>query len=1580
MSIQRFFIRRIGALGQVLCNQSSGTPNACSRPTVLKSVLTRASGVAVLLAAAMHNFAGAATTVDMTSIPLLALKSAPGLVMLTMSRDERLFYAAYNDASDIDGDDVWDIGFKPNITYYGYFASDRCYAYSTTNSRFSPKSKASTSDKCATAPSSARWHGNWLNWATMSRMDALRRVLYGGYRVSDPTTSATPTILQGAYIPQDAHVWGKEYRPVKGRDQKADGDLVYKISEYTPFAAPTTGKQHLFAVRSPVPFTSPSFSSGATTAYPFPLPAPELRVILNASQTTQRIWSWASNDGNANIAPDSWSSLTSTRYAVKVEACVSLSGSRETGCTGYPSSSPTNWKPTGVLHDYSTNDALKFGLITGSYQKNYSGGVVRRNIASFKSEVDQTTGVWQQVTEGTATVDGIARTIDRIAIYGWTGSGYSCGSSFASLRTEGAYNNDCFSWGAPVAEMMYEGLRYLSGKSSPTSVYFTGVSASSTPDSRLGLPVMGTATSPWANPFRAKASGGNPICSRPVQMVIADPSTSYDSDQLPGIPSGWAASAQFGGPLPTNDLTGLNVSSEANAIWTGEALGTRSVFIGENSTISDGNPTAKSASSFASIRGHAPDATQTKGSYYSASVARFGKTTGIPTGAPTGSPAVPTVANTKVDTMAVALGSVVPNITVTYAGRTVSILPFSKSVGPSGYIPSAAYGSHQTTGVMTGFYLDYSFNTSGSSGADYDATVNGGRPQMRFVVNFSDSPDGNDYETDAVVTYDIAVDSTGKLVVGMTPTTTSAAGIEMHVGYVITGTTNDGLFLDMATHPSGGASTIKYYLDTMKNSSTAYTTPAPSDGSRIPTAALQMNAISRTFTFASTTPTTGYVPHDSLWYAAKYGGAGVLDGNGDPTNYFKVTNPSTLPAQMGKAFRAAAALAAVASTSVVGVGQRSSGSAAIYQANYDSLTWSSRVYAFPISTSSVLSNTPIWEASLKVPANASLRTKLFLGRGGSTTPVQLSPTAFSSLTTTEQSDFGNASTLAYLLGDKTGEERNGGSFRNRGITAGTNTSTAALEAATYGSVLGDIVNSDPQIISSKDYGYTASDTTYATFVSGITSEIIAVGSNDGFFHLFDATPSASGGGELLAFMPQAARTDIKDLASPAYSHRNFVDGSIGLGHAKISIPSDGTVKWRSIVVAAGGDGAQTVFAIDATSTTMTAGSVMWEVNQNTSGVGTTLGNVMGRPAIGKLPNSGTWVAIFGNGYNSSAGTANLYVVRLSDGAILQVIPTNSSYTGNGLGAIEIVRKTSGNADTIEYVYGADFRGRIWRFDLSSLNSGMSNWPTSAALIYTTPTGRPITAELKVGSAPTGTYTTGGKMVYFGTGSYLAATDPAVTTVQALYGIYDDLVHTPNNSSAVSEASLSAMTISMAAGADTRTTSNAASPAWYTYSTKKGWKVELTGTNVAAGERVIAPPVRYTVSGLVDAFLFTSIVPSVSDCDAGLDAWITGVDAMTGGYSKVFNGLTPNSVKIAGGSPRGVFVLQDGTQPTLYISQTVFNGTISSTSFSTGTGGTQDVTINGVAGQTRIISIDLTPPPPPAPSIPTTVKQVWRQLK
>jgi len=91
---------------------------------------------------------------------------------------------------------------------------------------------------------------------------------------------------------------------------------------------------------------------------------------------------------------------------------------------------------------------------------------------------------------------------------------------------------------------------------------------------------------------------------------------------------------------------------------------------------------------------------------------------------------------------------------------------------------------------------------------------------------------------------------------------------------------------------------------------------------------------------------------------------------------------------------------------------------------------------------------------------------------------------------------------------------------------------------------------------------------------------------------------------------------------------------------------------------------------------------------------------------------------------------------------------------------------------------------------------------------------------------------------------------------------------------------------------------------------------------------------------------------------------------------VFNGVANNSLRISGGSPSGVFVLQDGGAPALYISQTIFNGNIVSTTFKADASGRQDVKINGVTGTTRVLNIQLTSGTPSG-AIP---RQVWRQLK
>ncbi len=1507
----------------------------------------------------------AATTVDLASTPLLALKNAPGLVMLNMSRDHRLLYAAYNDTSDINGDGAIDVGFKPDITYYGYFVSDRCYSYSNSDGHYRPRSIASTTTGCKSAPNTARWHGNWLNWVNTSRMDSLRKVLYGGYRSEDTTTR---TILEAVHIPGDSHVWGKEYRPTN-----VGGPDAYDISHYARLDMPGTGQMHIFLQKS---------EGSAANVYTGRQP-PTLRVAKNVDANIDRVWIWASSErpiGNANgdfsYNRPSYSFVNGlpgyknrpTPYDAKnfpaeftligrVRACVAISGNREAGCVGYPAANPTVWKPTGVLHEYSVNDALKFGLITGSYQNNYSGGVVRKDIESFQNEIDPATGIF------TAT-NGIAKTINAVGTYGYDGVGsyeYECGFLFNALRPQ----SSCHMWGSPVAEMMYEGLRYFGGKA-PTAAFTANVDASDSPDTRLGLPLVST----WANPYRPKNSGGSPICSKPVQMVIADPITSFDSDQLPGaaFPIVSANGAALNADSEKlNLLSPLNVSAQANTIWASEILGTTTVttvagttatvapgtlyglvnnfFMGQTTLAnSDGNPTAKAATTFATMRGHGPDETNTQGSYYAASVARYGQKTGIDISDGAGGTRV-----TSVDQISVALGSVVPRIEFKYNNQNITIVPLSKSVS-GGSIASAnsVPNGFQPTGLITLLYFDQIHNTSPSNTT---STVNGGRPFLRFMASFSDIDQGADNEADANVYYTVLIDTSGQLQI-QTDAYYEAGGIKQNMGYIISGTTKDGVYLEVADEGDNPV----YYLDTLTGQD-----PAPSVGRTVVNPTRLPSSNLRTFTLGAGSGAT-FVPKDPLWYAAKYGGAGVVDSKGDPTNYFRITNPSELPTQMGKAFKSAASLAAVASTSVVGVGQRSAGSAAVYQANYDSLTWSSRLYSFKVQPSGAVSNTATWEVSEKIP-DPSLRANMYLGRGA-TAPFNLTPSNYASLTAAEKTDFGGTPTYTYLLGDKSGEERKGGNFRNRGTTAG----------GEYGSVLGDIVNSDPQIISKKDYDYASSDVDYTTFLNGIDFEMLAVGTNNGFFHIFDAEADASGGGELLAFMPQAARRDIKDLASRDYKHRNFVDGPIGVGHAKIAVPGDPTARWRTVAIGAGGDGAQTVFAVDASTKTFTANSILWEINTATLTVNAPtqvakFGNIMGKPALGKL-SDGTWVAIFGNGYNSTGGQSHLFVVRLDTGAIVRVISTNST-TGNGLGSIEIVRKTSGNRDTIDYVYGSDFRGQVWRFN--------PNVNTAGALIYKTPNGRPITAEIKVDDAPASPLTTGGKMVYFGTGSYLSPTDPSTTTTQALYGVYDDLVHSINTSAFAAETDLTFNSLLATAGADTRSSTSSVTPAWYTVTGKKGWVLELTGTNVQAGERVIAPPVRYKVSGVVDAFLFTSIVPGTDDCEPGINSWITGVDALTGGYAKVFRNNIENSVRVSGGSPRGVFVLSDGGRPVLFTSQTVFNNSIVTSSYITGTGGDQSVSINGVVGRTRILSIDLNAAEP-APGSNVNSRQVWRQLK
>ena len=172
-----------------------------------------------------------AALLTLATQPIYLGAAIPPVVMLNVGRDHQLHYKAYTDYSDLDGDGVLDTTYKHSITYYGYFDSFKCYNYNTTTSRFEPF--GTTADKYCTGGNAGKWSGNFLNWVSMTRIDAVRKLLYGGLRSTD---TATVTVLERSYLPPEAHSFAKYYA---GKDESGADDF-HKLTPFTSANIRTT--------------------------------------------------------------------------------------------------------------------------------------------------------------------------------------------------------------------------------------------------------------------------------------------------------------------------------------------------------------------------------------------------------------------------------------------------------------------------------------------------------------------------------------------------------------------------------------------------------------------------------------------------------------------------------------------------------------------------------------------------------------------------------------------------------------------------------------------------------------------------------------------------------------------------------------------------------------------------------------------------------------------------------------------------------------------------------------------------------------------------------------------------------------------------------------------------------------------------------------------------------------------------------------------------------------------------------------------------------------------------------------------
>ncbi|MDO5101909.1 MAG: PilC/PilY family type IV pilus protein [Lautropia sp.] len=401
-----------------------------------------------------------------------------------------------------------------------------------------------------------------------------------------------------------------------------------------------------------------------------------------------------------------------------------------------------------------------------------------------------------------------------------------------------------------------------------------------------------------------------------------------------------------------------------------------------------------------------------------------------------------------------------------------------------------------------------------------------------------------------------------------------------------------------------------------------------------------------------------------------------------------------------------------------------------------------------------------WSAADKMPTPAV--RQLFVGNG-STQGVRSASFEWGALPSVLQQDLLKSAGLnsaalgaklvAYFRGDKADEET--GTFRKRN------------------SPLGHIVHSSPVYIGAAiDRGYQYLPAELPAGVNSGASQYrdhvrrkkagaarpaqVFVGSNDGILHAFDAGT----GVESYGYVPRAVALEMAARSKPKAQHRLMMDGPLVEGDAWW----DGS--WRNVLLGTTGAGPRAVFALNVTETRkgtgLNASTLLWEIDAQSQ---PELGHVLAAPEIGVM-RDGTWVAVLGNGYESRARRAQLFVLELKSGRVLARIDTGkgSAQRANGLGGVRLIR--DGN-HVITGAYAGDLMGNVWKFDLASDKA--TDWKVAfgGKPLFTVADERPITAAPATVSHPAG-----GSMVLVGTGKLFDEGDNDTRDLESIYGLWD----------------------------------------------------------------------------------------------------------------------------------------------------------------------------------------------------------------
>ncbi|NJC38239.1 type IV pilus assembly protein PilY1 [Xanthomonas arboricola] len=1449
-----------------------------------------------ILVALIMPLSAAVSDYSIAQEPLYGKQSQPPLMMMVMSRDEQLFNKAYSDYSDLNGDGVLDTSYLDAFDYGGYFDSNLCYSYSSNQFKASAKAVGGNKHSC-----SSQWSGNFLNWIAMSRIDVMRQVLYGGQRSTDSLTS---TVLERAQIPNDLHAWVK----------------VYAGSDISSFA-PLSGTQ--------------SFCNASFGASGLPL----MQVASgNWSEWASTALSQCGTSQNGGDKPTG-----ATNFNVRVEVCASVNGSlNESFCRKYNDGKVDRYKPVGVLQNYGETGRLRFGLISGTYVNPRSGGVLRKNIGKIAGngtafcgtgdEIDLSTGQFCYLKDTQRDREGVINTISAFKIdqWNWRDNWSDCNTySILNRQGQGGQGNlndpgtggqKCSAWGNPLAEMYAEALRYVTA----------GTKRYDDTGDLSGLP-KGIS---WSDPYRTPENGGNSYCATCNILVLSSGLPSFDSDDI-------------------GDIVGLR-----SATGSTDEVGTAEGFVGKSYTAGRIGATplyaslnthedicqARTIGSFSDVRGICPDIPSMEGSFMIAGLAKAAADTDL-------RPKLqgkPDSYKVTATTYSVAMAENLPTFEIRLADRRIGLSPLCQAnnsgaaTAPtpgwrSCFLGAVGIGT-KTSAVGSRFVYGRPYRADGSAGS--------------FSLVWEDSLWGNDHDNDVVAMLSYCVGAACSQAAGFqnicwradTARSVSAANAGARVctaAGTVNGTVADDEVMIRIENLSAyaGNAMLTGYTITGSNASSPVQRltrrPGNADGSLLSgTESISSWDSAVVIKYKASGAGAGQF-ESPLWYAAKYGVPAGKQWDskkaGTPDNYFLARNPAALKTALEEIFSSAAE--GDAPVSGGGSGARiSTGSFTVssrYSVPSGSYDWTGDVIATRV-TADGSDGGELWRASSRIAvgnrriymATAPTSTKDSDGTVTAATVAEFTSTNIPGADRAAQLGvlgfsgsvpawFGNTRTVAELVSYLRGAPIAG--LRSRS------------------SPLGDIVNSNTEIVSNRDdYGYGAwasSDAewkktigaAYASYLSvkrgaGGPPTMVYVGANDGMLHGFNASSSISSGNEELAFIPSTSLQYIAELANPKYTHRYYVDGQL----TSSDVYYGGV--WNTVLVGATGAGGSlrspnsssagngSVFALNVGApTSFDEDNVLWEVSGKTE---PDLGFVLGKPVIVPVPGTAAngaprFVALFGNGVNSSTGKPVLFVVDVQTGKVIRRLsPSAATYsTRNGL--INIVPVALGSADGIaDTVYGGDLQGNLWKFDLSA--NDVSKWtvalngtPLFTAIRDNSP--QPITSGIEIVSGPGN-----GVSLFFGTGRYFAVDDNDVGSkppVQSLYGIWDNLSTPVGGRSNLVQQNISTGLSSN--GYQIRdVTRNAVN-----YVDKRGWYVDLA-VGTANGERFIGNPTIQNGS-----VFFTTYVPGSAICGAGGGTnWLYGLNLLSGGGA--MTGLSPvvNGKELCSGNCGGIALTKGGAGP------------------------------------------------------------------